>query len=114
MKCEHGCYEIGGEWIMENPRCPVHGQKGAGEWTELGIVTTPLGDALRVRYERADRGVASWAELQRAFSERYPGKWGVMLFPPAAHLFDQANRYWWHVLDTQPGALDLFDDQPAR
>ena len=25
MLCEYQCYEIGGPWIAENPKCPVHG-----------------------------------------------------------------------------------------
>lgn len=26
MTCEHGCFEVGGEWIAENPACPEHGK----------------------------------------------------------------------------------------
>ncbi len=82
--------------------------------TESGWVQTPLGLALRIQIARHDLAPMSFDEVWRAFSAHYPGKWALQCFAPAEHHLDQASKYHLHVLDAQPGALDLFDPQVPR
>lgn len=77
--------------------------------TEHGLVHgTPLGTVVRVQIERCDKRPMSFTEVWEAFDEAYPGRYAVQLFPPRAHLFDQANKYHLHVLDHEPAGLDIF------
>ncbi len=78
--------------------------------TEYGVLDTAVGPALRVQIERVDRGVMGFRELWDVFEAKFPGMWAVQLFPPRAHMFDQANRYHLHVVREEPTGLDLFGD----
>lgn len=76
--------------------------------TEHGHVSTALGRALRVTIERTDGAPMGFRELYAAYADRYPGRWALQTLPPAARLFDGANRYHLHVIDEEPVGLDLF------
>jgi len=83
--------------------------------TEQGWVQTDLGSALRIVIQRQDKAPMGFLEVYDAFEEAYPGKWALQCLPPRTRFMDQANKYHLHVLDTQPGAFDLFDHQvPTR
>lgn len=68
---------------------------------------TPLGVATYVRIHRDDMAPMGFRELWDVFSETFPGKWAVQLFPEKTHLLDQANKYHLFVLDNRPDAFDL-------
>ena len=40
--CGNGCYEVGGEWIAENPDCPVHGNPPPTEVEVLALEAQAL------------------------------------------------------------------------
>lgn len=69
--------------------------------------TTELGSATWITVERSDGARLLWSEVHDAFTERYPGRWAVQVFPPEARLFAGANRYHLWVLDHEPAGLDL-------
>jgi hypothetical protein len=46
MLCEYECYQIGGPWIAENPRCPVHGVEAQRHSDDL--------DRLSLRVDQAE------------------------------------------------------------
>jgi hypothetical protein len=77
---------------------------------------TGLGWGLRVQIERYDGRRMGWEELHRVFTQRYPGKWAVQVFPPLEHTYNGANKYHLLVLDEAPSELDLgrTDEPPKR
>lgn len=84
------------------------GAVGATRILECYTRATPVGKALLVQFERVDGAVMGFAELWRAFEQRYPGRWAVQAFPPRHKLIDQRNRYHLWVLPEGPCPFDLF------
>lgn len=81
---------------------------------ECDLRPTPLGTALYVRIHRDDKAVMGFRELWEVFDKYYPGKWAIQVFPPRAHLLDQANKYHLFVYDTPPQNLNLADPAPKE
>lgn len=79
---------------------------------ECDIRPTALGLALRIQIERFDDRPMTWPEVYAAFSERYPGKWGVQILPPTGHLMDGANKYTVFILEDRPAGMDISQDAP--
>ena len=75
--------------------------------TEQGRRATGLGPATWITIERADGRRMAWSEVHDSFSERYPGRWAVQVFPPSQSLLNTANRYHLWVLDHAPLGLDI-------
>lgn len=57
--CGYGCHIIGGPWIAENPRCPVHGDNPI---TPMPDVDT-LANIIREVDGNHDKGAGELAEL---------------------------------------------------
>lgn len=51
MNCKHGCFDIGGPWIAEDPDCPVHGV-GANPRLDIHIEVFLLSEDARTTLER--------------------------------------------------------------
>lgn len=105
--CERGRREAAAPRVLVPPIASVH-------VIEKGVVRTPLGPALRVTIHRHDKRQMAFWQVWEAFSNAYPGKYAVQLFPPRAHYIDMANKYHLHVFANQPEGLDLFDRQEPR
>lgn len=49
----------------------------------------------------------SWSAVWEAFTEAYPGRWAVQVFPPSDALVDGKNVYHLWVLEDEPTGLNL-------
>lgn len=68
---------------------------------------TALGQALRVRVHRIDKGPMGWRELCDLFNTLYPDKWACQMLPPHLKIIDQVNKYHLFVFDEYPTGLDI-------
>ena len=74
---------------------------------ELDERDTPLGSALRIKVRRQDEMAMSWREVWDCFSDSYPGKWALQIFPPESELMDEVNVYHLFVYDHLPACFNL-------
>lgn len=68
---------------------------------------TPLGEALHIKMHAEGYPPLSWKDCWEAFSEAYPGRWAVQVFPPADQLVDGKCMYHLFVLDEEPEGLNI-------
>lgn len=77
--------------------------------TERGERDSCLGRVLQLKVFTPDYRPLGWEEVWRAFTERYPGRWAVQVFPPEDRLVNGKCVY--HIfalpLGTSPAGLDL-------
>jgi len=74
---------------------------------EMGTRDTPLGEVLYIKMHAEGFPKLSWSECWEAFSQAYPGKWAVQMFPPADQLVDGKCMYHLFVLDGEPEGLNI-------
>lgn len=65
------------------------------------------GFALYIRIYTPCYRQLSWTEVWETFSDRYPGRWAVQVFPPADQLVDEENIYHLFVFDSLPATLNI-------
>lgn len=75
--------------------------------TERGYRESALGSVLQLKIYAGDYRQLSWREIWEAFSDRYPGRWAVQVFPPRERLLDVKCVYHLWVLPGEPTGLDL-------
>lgn len=73
---------------------------------------TPMGEARYVRIHRKDKAPMGFRELWEVFERYYPACWAVQVFPPRAHLLDQAHKYHLFVYTEPLTSLDLMVAAP--
>jgi len=66
--------------------------------TERGVKYSCLGPVLQLKINTPDYVALSWSEVWSAFTEAYPNRWAVQVFPPRSHLVDGKNVYHLWVL----------------
>lgn len=72
---------------------------------EMGERWSELGPVLYIRVQRYDHKPMGWEDLWERFSDAYPGRWAVQVFPPAEALVNEANIY--HLFVLAEGASPL-------
>lgn len=77
------------------------------EVTERGSRDSCLGLVTQLKVWAPGYPPLSWSAVWEAFTERYPGRWAVQVFPPAEHLVDGKNVYHLWVLEAEPHGLNL-------
>lgn len=58
---------------------------------ERGTTATPWGPALQIQIGSHEDAPLSWEQVWRAFSEHYPGRWALQVFPPAEHTVNEVQ-----------------------
>jgi len=51
--------------------------------------------------------VLSWRQIWDAFTEQYPGRWAIQVFPPSIALIDSKAVYHLWVLESEPEGFNL-------
>ena len=49
----------------------------------------------------------TWRQIWDAFTEKYPDRWAVQVFPPVGELVDSKAVYHLWVLESEPDGLNL-------
>ena len=75
--------------------------------TERGHRESCLGKVLELKVFASGYRRLFWSEVWEAFTEAYPGKWAVQVFPPAGQLVDGKAVYILFVLEGAPEGLNL-------
>lgn len=75
--------------------------------TERGNRDSSLGRVLQLKIFRPGYTPLTWGEVWKRFSEAYPGKWAVQVFPPADQLVDGKDVYHLFVCDVAPAGLNI-------
>ena len=75
--------------------------------TERGSVETCHGTALQIKIFTDGYKPLNWSELYEAFTDAYPGKWALQVFPPVDRLIDGKNVYHLFVIDCEPQGMNL-------
>lgn len=75
--------------------------------TERGARDSCFGPVLQIKVNTPDYRLLTWREIWGAFTESYPGRWAIQVFPPRDRLVDSKAVYHLFVLDTEPTGLDL-------
>lgn len=74
---------------------------------EMGARHTSFGYVDYIRIWRHDQKPMAWPEIWTAFTERYPDRWAVQMFPPAADLVDEVNMYHLFILGDAPFGVNI-------
>lgn len=74
---------------------------------EMGERNTSFGRVLYIKVRTEDYRELSWREIWDTFSDRYPDRWAVQMFPPACELMDQVNLYHLWVLEDAPSGVNI-------
>lgn len=75
---------------------------------------TSFGRVTYLRIYRDDDQPMSWREVWETFSAVYPDRWAIEVFPPEAHLLDEANVYHLFMLEDEPRGLNIRDRKQGR
>lgn len=75
--------------------------------TERGEHDSCVGRVRQLKVFADDYRPLNWREVWDAFSEAYPGRWALQVFPPAEKLVDQKCVYHLWVLPGEPAGLSL-------
>ena len=75
--------------------------------TERGHRESCLGNVLQLKVFSPDYRPLFWSEVWRAFSDAYPSKLAVQVFPPADQLVDGKAVYHLFVLEKEPEGLNV-------
>lgn len=60
------------------------------------------GPVTRVTIERSDRKRMGWEAIWKAFTEVFPGRWAVEIYPPERCLVNEENQYHLALLAEEP------------
>ena len=74
---------------------------------EIGERSTDFGMVLYIKIRRRDGAPMGWREVWDKFSDLYPDRWAVQVFPPADCLVDEANIYHLFVLEREPRGMNI-------
>lgn len=76
---------------------------------ERGRRASCLGDVLQIKVFEPGYRPLTWREVWEAFAARYPGRWAVQCFPPAAELVDGKAVYhlWVMAEGANPEGLSI-------
>jgi len=84
------------------------GPSGAHAYVqEMGSRNSSLGPVEYIKVRRTDDRSMSWTEVWATFTDRYPGRWAVQVFPPKDEVVDEANIYHLFILDGEPTGLNI-------
>jgi len=75
--------------------------------TERGYSDSCVGRVLQLKVWAPGYPVLGFCEVWRAFTDAYPGRWALQVFPPADSFVDGKNVYHLWVLDSEPEGLNL-------
>jgi len=75
--------------------------------TEIGVRDSCLGQVLQIKVWAPDFAALSWSQVWEVFTQSYPDRWAVQVFPPVRALVDGKNVYHLWVLDEEPEGLNL-------
>lgn len=75
--------------------------------TERGYQDSCLGRVLQLKIHDADYGKLGWEDVWNAFTDAYPGKWAVEVYPPKSAIVNGKNVYHLWVLESAPVGLTL-------
>ena len=79
--------------------------------TERGERDSCVGRVMQLKIFSQDYRALPWREVWDAFSARYPGRWALQVFPPAAALVDGKNVYHLWMMAGEPAGLNLRHDE---
>lgn len=74
---------------------------------EMGERQTELGTALYVRIYTPNYQQLTWDHVWHVFTDRYPGRWAIQVFPPQEELVNEQNIYHLFVLDHKPQGFNI-------
>ena len=91
--------------MLDNPR--VVTSRGVIVDGVRGQVKTCLGTCLYLKVFTHDYRRLGWEEVWEAFSETYPDRWAVQVFPPREELVNGKNVYHLFVLPNAPTGMNI-------
>ena len=74
---------------------------------ERGYRDSCLGRVLQLKVWAPGYPPLGWREVWDAFTEAYPDRWAVQVFPPRSDLVDSKAVYHLWVIDDEPHGLNI-------
>jgi len=74
---------------------------------EMGATDSAFGLVEYIKIRRTDDKPMSWTAVWETFTDRYPERWAIEVFPPADEVVDEANIYHLYILEGKPEGLSI-------